>query len=71
MIQDIDRGIDILCGQGGEASKAIRPLLRHRGHFLIKIPRHQTALFRRQVIAEDRGVNRHHLHVHPVGIHVL
>ncbi len=71
VIQDVDGRVDGLSRQSGEADKAVRPLAGHPGDLLVKIPSQQTALIRRQMVAENRGVNGHHLQVDTLRIHVF
>jgi hypothetical protein len=65
-----DRRLRVLHRQGGEAREAGGPLPRHRRDLVVDLARERGARRGVQVIAEERGVDREHLHVHALRVHV-
>ena len=70
-LQLVDRRLDVLDGQGGEAREALRPLPDHPGDLVVHLARQREPLRRVEVIAKERCVDRNDLDVHPLRVHVL
>src|SRR3989454_4666150 len=62
---------DVLHRQGGQAREARRPLLRHGRDLVVDLTRQLPPLRGVEVIAEERRVDGHDLHVHALRVHVL
>src|SRR5216683_5685122 len=67
----VDRQLDVLHRQRGEAGEAPGPLAREARDLVVDLAREVEALRGVEVMAEKRRVNRDHLHVDALRVHVL
>ena len=70
-IELVHRRPDVLYGQGGQAREALWPLAGHGGNLVVHVARQLPPLRWFQMVAEQRRMNRDHLHVDALRLHVL
>ena len=70
-LQLVDGGLDVLHRQRGQAGEALRALARHAGDLVVDLAGELPPLRGVEVVAEERRVDRDHLHVDALGVHVL
>ncbi len=66
----VDRRADVLHRQGGEPREAPGPVARHGGDLVVDLAREPAALRGLEVVAEERRVDRDHLRVDTLSVHV-
>src|SRR5712692_1686304 len=70
-LQLIDGRFDVLHGQGGEAGEALRRLAGQTRDLVVNLAGELAALRGIEMVTEERGVDRDHLYVHALRVHVL
>ena len=70
-LQLVDRRLHVLHGQGGEPGEARGPLARHPRDLVVDLACELPSLRRIEVMAEERRVDRDHLDVDALRVHVL
>ena len=71
MLEFVDGSRDILHRQRGKARETRGILTRGGGDFFIHIARQRLTLLGIEVVTKKRRVNRQHLHIHALRVHVF
>ena len=70
-LQLVDGRRDVLHGQGGESREALGRLAGQARDLVVDLAGELAALRGFEVVAEERRVDREHLNVHALGVHVF